>query len=117
MSKENVIKFGELLRDDQALRDELQAARAAFEGDASDKQALFDATIAPLAERLELPFTYEDAFACATSEDVDEQELKAIAGGIGACFILGFSDEPEAVAGGDEAHACAYIGVGVASPQ
>ena len=56
MSKENVIKFGELLRDDQALRDELPAARAAFEGDASDKQALFDATILPLAERMDLPF-------------------------------------------------------------
>ena len=116
MSKENVIKFGELLRDDQALRDELQAARAAFKGDASDKQALFDATIAPLAERLELPFTYEDAFACATSEDVDEQELKAIAGGLGGCYFIGFSDTPEATANEEEMHACIFIGIGVPGP-
>jgi len=117
VSKENVTKFGELLRDDEGLREELQAAMAAYEGDAGDERALFDATILPLAERMDLPFSFEDAFTCAESEDVSAEELKAIAGGIGACFILGFSDEPEAVAGGDEAHACAYIGVGVASPQ
>lgn len=108
MANENVKKFEELLRADEGLQAKLREAAEAFDGDRSDAQAIFDATVGKLAEEAGLPCTYEEARAHAVAlSDLDDAELNAVAGG--GCWIVGGSDGADA----DDCAACVYVGVTV----
>lgn len=114
MAENNVSKFEELLRTDEALQAKLKELSEAFTGDATDEQAIFDATIGKLAAEAGLPFTLEEGRAFALADrKLSDEELDAIAGGGGACYFVGYSTEPEAECGSAEFHACAYVGVGI----
>ena len=75
MARDNVIKFEELLREDEALRAKLEAATAAYVGDKSDEKAVFEAVVAPLAADAGLPYTYEEGKEASFRRDLDEAEL------------------------------------------
>ena len=111
MAAENVAKFEELLRSDEALKTKLDALAAAFEGDASDEKALFEAVIAPLAAEAGLPFTFEEGKDGYADRELDDAELEAVAGGDGFCFLLGGSTGVEAECR-EPGYACAFLGVG-----
>ena len=113
MSAENARKFEALLRDDAALRAKLEQAAAAYSGDRSDERALFDAAVAPIAEEVGLPYTFDEIMAAKDSRELDETELGAVAGGTGFCIFIGGSDDVDSGCNVVEGHACAYIGVGV----
>ena len=111
MSAENAEKFEELLRTDEGLQAELKAAADAYDGDAGDAKAIFDATLGKVAGGLGLAFTYEDALASfASARELTEAELDNLAGG-GFCIIIGGSDGKEAECESPKGHACAYVGV------
>lgn len=112
MANENVSKFEELLRTDEALQARLQELSSSFEGDKADFQAFFDATIGKLAAEAGLPFTMEegrDSFAF----DLSDAELDAVAGGDGLCWIQGYTDGPEAECGSAEFHVCFFSGISI----
>ncbi len=112
MAQDNVQKFEELLRTDKGLQAELKAATEAFEGDAGDAKAIFDATLGKVAGGVGLAFTYDEALASlARARELDDAELDTIVGGDGWCFIIGGSDDVESECDEYEGHACAYIGV------
>ena len=112
MASENVTRFEELLKNDEALQAKLQELAAAFEGDATDEQAIFDATIGKLAEEAGLPFTLEEGREAASAgHELGDAELEAVAGGGGFCYVIGGSSEPEATCGRADFHACAYVGI------
>ena len=112
MASENVARFEELLKGDAALQAKLQELATAFEGDKTNEQAVFDATIGKLAAEAGLPFTLEEGreFAAAGRE-LGDAELEAVAGG-GWCYAIGGASDVEATCGDSEFHACAYVGVG-----
>ena len=82
----NFEKFEELLRGDEALQAKLQELAASFEGDKTDEQAVFEATIGKLAPRLgwSKQRTGEDGYryyefedgAVIITEDVDFAEME-----------------------------------------
>lgn len=112
MARDNVIKFEELLREDEALRAKLEAATAAYVGDKSDEKAVFEAVVAPLAADAGLPYTYEEGKEASFRRDLDEAELMVVAGGDwGFCILIGVSDHPDTECR-EPGYACAYIGVG-----
>ena len=114
----NIEKFEELLRTDEDLQAKLRAAQEAFEGDAADEDAVFDAIIAPLAASLDLPFTFEELKEHAENgAEISDDNLDAIAGG-SFCFIIGGSEygNGTGACSGDEAvgaTACFFLGVGM----
>lgn len=88
----NAKEFEELLRSDKTLQEKLKAAFEAWEGDASDERAAFEAVMAPLAAEAGLPFTYEEAKELAEeSDELSLDDLDAAAGGfeLEACFGYG----------------------------
>ena len=113
----NIEKFEELLRTDEDLQAKLRAAQDAFEGDAADESAVFDAIIAPLAASLDLPFTFEELKKYAKDgAEISTGDLDAIAGG-SFCFIVGGSEygNGTGACSGNEAvgaTACYFLGVG-----
>ncbi|MCR4870012.1 MAG: hypothetical protein K5859_01780 [Atopobiaceae bacterium] len=115
MAKENAVKFIELLKSDAELQAKLREATAAYEGP-KDEKAVFEAVVAPLAEQAGLSFNYDEAIAAASAgRDLSDEELGAVAGGTGYCYVVGGSDEPDAwscedVIGALDA-ACAYVGI------
>ena len=113
MANENVTKFEELLRTDEALQARLQQLVDSFEGDATDEQAVFDATLGKMAAEAGLPFTLEEGREVAFGErPLSDGELDAAAGGSGACYVVGYSTEPEVECTSAQFHACAYAGLG-----
>lgn len=122
MALENVRKFEEKISGDEALQAKLQELAEAFDGDKEDARAIFDAVVSPVAAEVGLPYTYDEAVECAAQkddEDLDADEVKAVAGGISDfCFIVGGGKvDAEACAGSEYrgANACAYVGVGFLS--
>lgn len=91
MAQENVGKFQELLRSDEALQAKFRAAVEALATEEKGEIANFEAVVAPLAQELGLPFTYEEAkqFALDGAE-LDEEQLEAVAGGWSFCVIQGW---------------------------
>ena len=118
MSKDNAIKFIELLTSDSDIQEELRDATAAYDGPKEERE-VFDAVVAPIAAQAGLPFTFEEGVAASgVGRDLSEEELDAVAGGWGACYFIGASNEPDAwtcddTLGGTGA-ACAYAGVTLA---
>ena len=118
MSVENVGKFEELLRSDEGLQAKLREATEAYQGDRADGRAIFEAVLAPLAQKVGLPFTLEEANEHSTSgSELDDTALDAIVGGeINYCFIIGGGTDPDAWAcahGDFGVGACSFIGIGV----
>ena len=116
MKNENAVKFKEILLTDKSAQEKLRELAMAYTGDKKDTEAFMTATIGKLAEELNLPFTYEEGlevFTDANDEQLSEEEIKAVAGGKGTCFVIGGTDKPE-IDGNDSfsAHACAYVGIG-----
>ncbi len=118
MAEDNAIKFIELLTSDSEIQAKLRDATAAYDGPKGERE-VFDAVVAPIAAQAGLPFTFEEGVAASgVGRDLSEEELDAVAGGGGACWIIGVSDEPDAWAcddpmGGTGA-ACVYAGVTLA---
>lgn len=119
MSRENVYQFETLLNEDGSVRERLKELAEAYGGDREDERAVFEAVIAPLAEEVGLPYTYDEVIEFAREKDDDEDltpdELKAMSGG-SYCVSLGFNDQVSADACNMEsigACACAYAGVGI----
>lgn len=119
MAAENAIKFEELLREDEELQAKLKAATIAFDGDKSDEKAVFDATVAPLAAEVGLPYTFEEAVESVRDRELDEGELEAVAGG-SWCFIIGGGHDKESNTvptkngvGVTGFGTCEYVGIGL----
>lgn len=112
MANENVKKFEELLRGSEELQAKLKGLLAAFDGDKSDEEALFEATIAKLAEEAGLPFGFDEAKDCAIAEGaISDEELDAVAGGKGFCIIIGGADDVEIECTNEGGYSCAYVGI------
>ena len=110
----NVTKFEEMLKSDEALQAKLQELTEAYAGDKADEQAIFEATVGKLAAEAGLPFTLEEAREVVFSgRELGDDELEAVAGGSGVCYMIGGSNEAEAKCHNDAyiGHACAYVGV------
>ncbi|ACV22882.1 Uncharacterised protein [Slackia heliotrinireducens] len=120
MAQENVKEFEKLLRSDEELQTKLQEALKAFDGDKGDEKAVFDATVAPLAAEAGLPYTFEEAVESTQARELDDDELKAVAGGSWCLIIGGGHDsdsntvETENGAGVTGFGTCEYVGIGLA---
>ena len=119
MAIENVSKFEKLLREDEALQAKMEAAYKAFDGDKSDEKAVFDATVAPLAAEVGLPYTFEEAVESTEVRDLDDSELEAVAGG-SWCIIIGGGTNRESNTVDTEngvgvtgIGTCKYVGIGI----
>lgn len=106
----NIWLFEERLRSDESLQAKLAEAAKAYAGEKADAKAVFDAVVAPIATELGMPFTYEEATEAATSRELDDAELEAVAGGDSFCFIIGGSDDIDIECDELSGQACAYIG-------
>ncbi|MDO4538538.1 MAG: hypothetical protein Q4B54_10290 [Coriobacteriales bacterium] len=100
MALENVAKFEELLRTDEATKAKIDELFSAWEGDKADDEAAFEAVVAQVATEAGLPFTYEELKECASDKDVDDEQLEAVAGGaigvtMGFISSLDNDDQPE----------------------
>ncbi|MBE6480289.1 MAG: hypothetical protein IJI88_00750 [Atopobiaceae bacterium] len=119
MAAENAIKFEKLLSEDAALQAKMEAALKAFDGDKSDEKAVFDATVAPLAAEVGLPYTFEEAVASTQARELDDAELEAVAGGSWCIIIGGGHDndsntvETENGVGVTGFGTCEYVGIGL----
>lgn len=113
MSRENVIRFEQLLQVDEELQMSLKAAIETYDGEKSDERAFIEAVFIPLAEKAGLPYTYEDVVTATKSSEIDDEELDAFTGGWSACIFVGVSDEISAGCGRTEGHACAFVGIGI----
>ena len=113
MARENVTRFEELLKSDEALQAKLQELTKAYAGDTTDEQAVFEATIGKLAAEAGLPFTLEEGReAAAAGRELGDAELEAVAGGSGVCYMIGGANDAEAQCSNAHfGHACAYVGV------
>lgn len=82
MSLENVMRFEDLLRSDETLQAKLKEAKETFDTEGADERAIFDALVAPLADEVGLPFTYEEGKDFAgDSVELSDEELDAVSGG------------------------------------
>ena len=94
----------------------LKAAIEAFAGDKADEVAFFEATIAPLAAELGLPFSYEEGKSYSQGGvELSDDELEAVVGG-SICYFAGGGGEPDAqnCYGNDNEKgtgACSFAGV------
>ena len=112
MANDNVQKFEELLRTDEAVQAQLNEAVSAYDGDPNDQEAVFEATIGKIAASVGLPFELEEGKNhLLAGRALSDAELAAVAGGVGVCYVIGGSDEPEAHCERAEGYACAYVGV------
>lgn len=84
MALDNLIKFEELLRTDDALQGKIKAAVLSFRGDPRDRRAVYDAIFVPLAAEVGLPHTYDDVleFLSRQSRKLEDEELAKVAGGL-----------------------------------
>ena len=108
MAAENAIKFEKLLREDEALREKMEAAFKAF-----------DATVAPLAAEAGLPYTFEEAVESTQARELSDGELEAVAGGSWCIIIGGGHDndsntvDTENGVGVTGFGTCDYVGIGL----
>lgn len=104
MSKENVGKFYEVLREDEVRRNKLLEIGKGFSGkelDEAARCAFAEKYVIPMAEEMGVPFSVEDLRAyeteqiqqARTSADLDQSELEAVSGGatFGFCYVVGIA--------------------------
>ncbi len=120
----NVKLFLEKIYSDDALRARIKDETNAYTGEKTD-EAVWDSIMAPIAKETGYDITLEDYKAYVNeikaSEELSEDEMQAVAGGISACFFVGFGSKPETGNGcrrpmeeeEDGLGACAYVGVGL----
>ena len=116
MVKEDAKKFMELLNTDEELQHKVKAATETYAGDKADEKAVFEGILAPIAKEAGYEFTFADAEELAkSSEDVElsDDDLGAVAGGAGGCFLLGFSSLHSECCDDYGSGLCSGIGIGV----
>ena len=97
MAKENIKKFENLMISDESLIARFNEASKSYVGDVNDERAFFDKVIAPIAEEAGVPFTFDELVKAKDNlGELDESELAAVSGGSGFCFLVGYSEGPEA---------------------
>ena len=120
MSLENVRQFEEMLIGDEALQARLRELSGAFGGDGQDARALFETVVAPLAEEVGLPYTYDEALEVLpqqSDDDLGADEARAVAAGTGAgCLFIGVGGTTANACSDDESgiNACFGLGLGFA---
>lgn len=112
MAWENILKFEQLLRSDDAARSRLKALADGYKGNKSDVEAYFAATIGKVATDAGLPFSYEDSKALIFGQELSDEELEAVAGGV-SCYWIGGSSSAEATCDLEIGAACAIIGLSI----
>ena len=96
---QDVQKFTELLKSDEALQEKMKAAAENYEGEQT-VDAIFNSLIVPAAEESGLHFTVDDFREYVNQEvekvrELNQDEMDQIAGGGGlglgatACFVIG----------------------------
>ena len=94
MAIENVKTFYEALEKDAELQAKVDAADAAYAGDAKDEAAAAAAILLPIAKEAGFDFTAEELLgfenAAVSEGEFTEDELEAVAGGAAFCFFIGF---------------------------
>ena len=124
MAKENVKKFFEEVSKNEDLQKRLKAASEKTNADMQKAVTAHAEAIISVAKKAGFDFTAEEMlFHSACGQELDQDELDAVAGGAKAgsgrtlCLIFGASTGPNAGAGsgGDAigATACAFIGLGI----
>ena len=82
MSVEQVKAFFDKVKSDETLAQKLKDAQAAYNGDKSDKSAIFAAIVIPVAKSAGFNFTVDDFKAAFAAEgEASADELDAVAGG------------------------------------
>lgn len=111
MAFENVKAFYEALEKDTELQAKVNAADAAYNGDAADEAAAAAAIIVPVAKEAGFDFTAEELFefekSAAADGEFSEDELEAVAGGA-ICMFIGFGQNTE-----HGTAICKYVGIGI----
>lgn len=106
MANESIQKLEELMRTDKDVQAKIKAAVEAYDGDKTDEQAIFEATVGKVGEELGFSISYEEARAYATKlVALDDGEIDAVAGG-SVCWFIGASRTTD-----DEDAYCAYVGI------
>lgn len=103
MAKENIKKFYEAVAADEGIRNRLNDLNKPYQGEEMNeekKAALLEKLVLPIAAEMGLGFSmeelrqYEEEMVQAhASHELDDQELEAVAGGMGGaagfCFLVG----------------------------
>ncbi|MCR5399500.1 MAG: Nif11-like leader peptide family RiPP precursor [Lachnospiraceae bacterium] len=113
MTQEKVKEFIELVNKDNDLQKKVKAGMDAYTGDKTDERAVFESVLAPIAKEAGFDLSYEDMVEVAKSSgdgELSDEELAAVAGGDGVCFIIGGGFG--AGSGGSGVGACDVIGFG-----
>jgi len=87
--KEDFLKFMELVKTDESVRNKLEEAVKNYSGDQTE-EAAFQAVVAPIAKEAGYDFTIEDIKASV--KELDPDEMQQVAGGWGLggfCGIIG----------------------------
>lgn len=93
------------------------AALAAYKGDRENDKAVFNAVVAPLAEELGMPFTFDEAVEhAAEGVELTREDMDAVAGGTSFCILIGGSDNEYCEQCEEESYGdndCQYLGIGM----
>ena len=121
MMNNSVKLFLGKIHSDEELYARVMEESKAYTGEKTD-EAVWDSIMAPIAKETGYDITLEDYKAYVNeikaSEELSEDEMQAVAGGLSFCFIVGFGSNPETGNGcrkpmeEEGLGACAYVGVG-----
>ena len=80
MSKESAMKFMAEISKGGVLQDKINAAIAGYTGDSSNKKAMFEAVVVPIAKEAGFDISWEEIEGSADGE-LSADALKSFAGG------------------------------------
>lgn len=84
---QNAERFQMMLAEREDLRERINEAVAAYDGDQNDDRAVFDAVIAPVARSIGIELTYDEAREAALDgRDLTDEELELVVGGGGVFY-------------------------------
>ena len=84
---ENAKRFQRLVTEDPELRAKIQDAAAAFAGNKTDDQSVFDEIIAPIAREVGIELTFAEARRAAIeSRALTDEDLELVVGGAGFLY-------------------------------
>ena len=129
MAKENVRKFYTELAENKELQEKLKKAEKDFDGDGSDKEAVVQEVLIPVAKEAGYDITVEDIRTYerekAADKGISEEELENVSGGSGYCEFLGFGtgggvclavgangDTEDGYETGYGIYVCCFVGIG-----